>query len=144
MTLPSDLLVKMDMATSAWSLEARSPLLDHVLAERVFSLPRRYLFRGLRTKALLRDAYRSELPDEVIKGAKRGFEIPLARWLETDWQPLIGETVLAPDSRVTRFVTPDTIRDVFCASTYSDRNVGYLRFALLALELWLREHERHA
>ena len=69
--LLSDLLVKMDIASMAASLEARSPLLDHTLAEFVASLPDGYRIRGGRLKALLRDSYRGCIPDEVLRAAAR-------------------------------------------------------------------------
>jgi len=93
--LLSDLLVKMDMASMAASIEARSPFLDHELAELAISIPDSYLFRGRQTKSILRDAYAGRLSSEVLSGAKRGFEIPMSRWLEVDFSDLIGDTVLS-------------------------------------------------
>lgn len=142
LTLPGDMLVKMDMATSAWSLEARSPLLDHVLAENVARIPRRWLFHRRRTKALLRDAYASALSQEVTGGIKRGFEIPVAQWLEEAWRSLVHDLLLTHTARVRGYVTGEFIDAVFSGSGFGDRNVTAMRYGLLALELWLRQdHE---
>jgi asparagine synthase (glutamine-hydrolysing) len=137
--LASDLLVKMDMATMAHSLEARSPLLDHRVAELAFSIPIRQLLGRGRTKAILRDAYRGRLPEEVLEGKKRGFEVPLASWLAGPWSELIEDVVLAPSARTSEFLDPSFVRDLFARSDHlAERNVAYLRYAVLVLELWLR------
>ena len=78
--LPDDLLVKMDIATMASSLEARSPLLDHELMEFAASLPANCKVRGRETKVALRGALRGWIPDEVLDAPKRGFRLPLGDW----------------------------------------------------------------
>jgi asparagine synthase (glutamine-hydrolysing) len=136
--LLSDLLVKMDMATMAASLEARSPLLDHKLAEFVMTLPEDYLVGVVTPKRLLRRAYEGLLPREVIYGRKRGFEIPLAAWLRADWKELIQDTVLSIHSRVSEYLDPRFVRNVYEGRTLTDRNWAYICYSLLVLELWLR------
>ena len=64
--LQSALLVKMDIATMAASLEGRSPMMDYVLGDFAMSLPNQYLLKGATTKTLLRDAYRGRLPGWVF------------------------------------------------------------------------------
>ncbi len=79
--LPDDLLAKVDIATMAWSLEGRSPLLDHELMEFAASLPADMKLRRSQKKVALREAMRGRLPDEVLDAPKRGFQPPLAGWL---------------------------------------------------------------
>ncbi|HXT41684.1 MAG TPA: asparagine synthase C-terminal domain-containing protein, partial [Candidatus Angelobacter sp.] len=137
--LGSTLLVKMDMATMAASLEARSPLLDSVLAEFTATLPGDYLLRNGRPKAMLRDAYRGRLPDEVIGGEKRGFEIPLVSWLRKELRPIIQDTVGSKDARVRAYLADELVDGLLGQTMLPDRNWGQLVYALLVLELWLRE-----
>lgn len=137
--LLSALLVKMDMATMAASVEARSPLLDHELAEFVASLPPSYLVHGFRTKALLRDAYRHELPAEVIKAPKRGFEIPLDLVLKNELKPMIMDTLGSPHSKVSCYVRYSFITDLLDEKVMDDRNWAFIVYSLLILELWLRQ-----
>jgi len=137
--LLSALLVKMDMATMAASLEARSPLLDHALAEFAATLPMEYLLHHGRTKAVLRDAYRGKIPDEVVDGAKRGFEIPLVSWLKNNLRELLSDTVGSREARVRDYLEGSFVQDVLAGKTMQDRNWGYITYALLVLELWLRE-----
>jgi len=136
--LLSDLLVKMDMATMSASLEARSPLLDHRLAEFVMTLPEDYLVGVVTPKRLLRRAYEGLLSREVIHGPKRGFEVPVASWLRTDWKELIQDTVLSTHSRVSEYLDPHFVRNMYEGRALTDRNWAYICYSLLVLELWLR------
>jgi asparagine synthase (glutamine-hydrolysing) len=136
--LLSDLLVKMDLATMASSLEARSPLLDHVVAERVAALPESHLIRRGRLKAVLREAYRDVLPRSVLRAPKRGFEIPLAAWLAGDLAELVGDTVGAPGARIHDWLDRKAVARLLAGETFQDRNRPYLVYSLLVLELWLR------
>lgn len=141
--LLSDLLVKMDMATMAHSLEGRSPLLDHRVAELAWRLPDEYRVRGSMPKAVLRDAYRGRLSDEVISGAKRGFEIPLAGWLTGDLHSILTDTLASPTAEVRSYLDGAFIEALLRKEVMQDRNWAYLVYALLVLELWLQEEKRH-
>lgn len=141
--LLSDLLVKMDMATMAHSLEGRSPLLDHRVAELAWRLPDEYRVRGSMPKAVLRDAYRGRLSDEVISGAKRGFEIPLAGWLSGDLHSILTDTLASPTAEVRSYLDGAFIEALLRKEVMQNRNWAYLVYALLVLELWLQEEKRH-
>ncbi|HZW28832.1 MAG TPA: asparagine synthase (glutamine-hydrolyzing) [Trueperaceae bacterium] len=141
LNLLSSLLVKMDMATSANSLEGRSPLLDHELAELALRLPANYRVREGRPKAILRDAYAGVLNPEVVTGKKRGFEVPLATWLAGPWRELLHDTLGAPDARTLAFVDGALLRRVLEPESFRDRNKAYVSYSFLVLELWLRSIE---
>ena len=141
LNLLSDLLVKMDMATMAYSLEGRSPLLDHRLADYVWSLPDSQRLPRGRPKGLLRDSYRGLLTDEVVRGKKRGFEIPMASWLDGDLKPLIHDLVVPGSARVKELVDPAVVDAVMVGNGLPERNTGYLRYTFLVLELWLRREQ---
>jgi len=141
LNLLSSLLVKMDIATSARSLEGRSPFLDHELAEVALRLPGNFRVRNRRPKAILRDAYAGVLSEEVVGGKKRGFEVPLASWLDGPWRPLLNDTLGASDARTLSFVDRSLLRQVLDPSTFLDRNKAYISYAFLVLELWLRNAE---
>jgi asparagine synthase (glutamine-hydrolysing) len=81
MVLPGDMLTKADRMSMRHGLEVRTPFLDHYLVDFVFSLPAKWkLKRGVR-KNLLKDAFKNELPDSIIKRKKKGFEVPLWAWM---------------------------------------------------------------
>jgi asparagine synthase (glutamine-hydrolysing) len=137
--LPGDLLVKMDIATMAYSLEARSPFLDHRLMEFAASLDRRHKLTGLRRKILLKAAVRGLIPREILDRKKMGFGVPLARWFRADLKGVPAELLMAADSRVHSYVKPTAI-----ARMISDHREGLADhsgrlWCLLQLETWHRE-----
>src|SRR5690606_17281721 len=89
--LPNDLLTKVDIATMAVSLEARSPFLDHELIEFAASLPPSYKLKGRHTKYLLKKAAERLIPKEVIYRPKMGFGMPVAKWLRGEMSGLVKE-----------------------------------------------------
>ncbi len=135
--LLSQLLVKMDIATMAHSLEGRSPLLDHKLAEFLATMPDRHRLRRGQLKSLLRDAYRGLLPGEVITGRKRGFEVPLSSWLENDLRELLMDTVGSPQARVRDYLDGSFLDALLAGKVLRDRNWATLVYSLLVLELWI-------
>jgi asparagine synthase (glutamine-hydrolysing) len=139
--LVNALLVKMDMATMAASLEARSPFLDHRLAEFAATIPSHVLVRGRTTKPVLRDAYAHLLPPPVVSAPKRGFEIPMQAWLEGDLKTVLHDTVLSSDARLAAYIDHATVVDIVHRATFRDRNWAYIVYSLLVLELWLRNAE---
>src|SRR2546421_12929214 len=94
--LPDDLLVKVDRATMLASVEARAPYLDREVMELVLPGPTRSKVRGLRTKAILKEAARGLVPGEVINRRKRGLSVPVARWLNTGLAPLADRLLDTP------------------------------------------------
>ncbi|GGN09429.1 asparagine synthetase B [Terrabacter tumescens] len=139
LNLRSDLLVKMDIGTMSASLEARSPFLDHEVASFGWALQAGYRVRGRTTKRILRDAYRSDLPQEVLGGAKRGFEVPMQQWLDGPLRPLLLDTLTSGSARLYEFLDRDLVRGLLDGHGLPDRNRTYVVYALLVLELWLQE-----
>lgn len=87
--LLDDNLTKVDRMTMANSLEARVPLLDHELFERLATIPPHIKSRGLQTKRLLRRAVRNLLPPQIRKGKKKGFTPPLPYWIRDELKPFL-------------------------------------------------------
>ena len=136
--LVDDLLAKMDMATMAHSLEARSPLLDVPLAEFSWSLPERWLLSTRETKPLLRALARRRLPADVAAAPKRGFEVPVGTWLAHDLKGMVGDLLLSPDSRAGALGRPAAIRDFITGRDHFAGNRASAVWTLLMLELFLR------
>ncbi|MCH7825713.1 MAG: hypothetical protein IH849_13005, partial [Acidobacteria bacterium] len=95
--LPHDLLIKVDIATMAHGLEARSPFLDDELIDVVSRYPEPMKLPGFQTKRLLRELSRRYLPAPVQRSPKRGFEVPLVRWLRGELRGLCEDVILARD-----------------------------------------------
>lgn len=102
--LPYDLLVKMDIATMAHGLEARSPFLDHELVEWAALLPNHVRLPGVSTKPILRRLARKYLPDNVRLAPKKGFEVPLYRWLTRDLKEMRDDLLLSRTGLVARML----------------------------------------
>jgi asparagine synthetase B (glutamine-hydrolysing) len=96
--LPDDILVKVDRCSMAVSLEARVPLLDHVLAEFVNSLPSSFKLRDGRAKNILKDVMSPYVPAAILERPKKGFAIPLRAWLTGPLRSFVEETLCASDS----------------------------------------------
>jgi asparagine synthase (glutamine-hydrolysing) len=89
--LPQDILLKVDRASMAYSLETRSPFLDTKVIETAFSMPRKWHCQRLSGKQSLKDAFRTYLPDNIWNRNKQGFAVPIHEWFrgELDQQLLI-------------------------------------------------------
>jgi asparagine synthase (glutamine-hydrolysing) len=139
--LLSILLVKMDMATMGASVEGRSPFMDHEVAEFAATLPDHYKVRYGRLKAVVRDAYRGLLPDEVVDRGKFGFEIPLLSWLRHELRPIVMDTLGSNTAKVRSYLAGWFLDDVLAGKRLQTSNWAELVYALLMLELWLRGND---
>ncbi|HZQ80449.1 MAG TPA: asparagine synthase (glutamine-hydrolyzing) [Gaiellaceae bacterium] len=138
--LVDDLLTKTDRASMAWSLEARVPFMDTVVANFAFSLPVRHKVRGLSKKRLLRRAVEPLLPREVVHGRKRGFSIPAAAWLRGELEPFARDTLSADTLRRQGFFRHDAVERLIDAHVAGQEDLSRQLWGLLAFTLW---HEVH-
>jgi asparagine synthase (glutamine-hydrolysing) len=138
--LVDDLLTKTDRASMAWSLEARVPFMDTVVANFAFSLPARHKVRGLSKKRLLRKAVEPLLPREVVHGRKRGFSIPAAAWLRGELEPFARETLSPETLRRQGFFRPEAVTRLLDAHVAGREDLSRQLWGLLAFTLW---HEHH-
>jgi asparagine synthase (glutamine-hydrolysing) len=98
--LPEDILTKVDRASMACGLEVRAPFLDANLVEFIQAVPSKFKASGGATKRLLKRAAASRLPRSVIGRPKKGFGIPVGRWLRGPLEPLMAD--LLSRERLTR------------------------------------------
>src|SRR5829696_6785470 len=92
--LAGDLIPKIDIATMAYALEARSPFLDHELMQLAASIPADLKVRGSQKKWILREALRGWLPGDLLDRPKQGFSVPLSAWLRGDLRTWSREVLL--------------------------------------------------
>jgi asparagine synthase (glutamine-hydrolysing) len=91
--LEDDLLVKVDRASMACSLELRTPFLDHRLIEFAAGLPGDLKVRGFELKYLLKKAAEKWLPHKIVYRQKRGFSVPISRWMRKELRPWLDESL---------------------------------------------------
>jgi asparagine synthase (glutamine-hydrolysing) len=138
--LPGDLLVKMDIATMAYSLEARSPFLDHELMEFAAALPASMKLRGLQKKVILRDALRDAwLPSEILDRPKMGFGVPIVDWFQNELRGYVEDVLFDPETRARGYFNEPYVRRLLDRHVAGAEDNAYKLWALLVLELWHRE-----
>ena len=144
--LAHDILTKVDRASMMHSLEVRCPFLDTALVEYVNALPDTYKLRGRHTKFILKQllsgayGHGSMLPQPIIRRKKKGFGIPLARWIRVDLHDSFREVLINewPQS-LDRFDT-HRIRLLFESHVDGRRNHAKELWALFVLAVWVRRH----
>jgi asparagine synthase (glutamine-hydrolysing) len=137
--LPGDLLVKMDIATMAYSVEARSPFLDHHVMEFAASLPPELKLDGTTGKRLLKGALRGIVPDEILDREKMGFGVPLERWFRNELRELPREVLLDPRSLERGYFRRDEIECLIREHHKGVADHSHRLWVLLQLELWHRD-----
>jgi asparagine synthase (glutamine-hydrolysing) len=137
--LPADILVKVDRMSMAHSLEGRVPFLDRSVVELCRRMPASLRLRGMTTKWVLRQAMKTRLPNEVLYGKKRGFNVPMPAWLAGGLRDFTND-VLSP-SRVRRQGLFDPAAVSRLVSDHVTRRVDHSRaiWTLLVLSVWYDE-----
>jgi asparagine synthase (glutamine-hydrolysing) len=134
--LPYDLLVKVDIASMANSLEARSPFLDHNLMEFAASLPANYKVRGLTKKYILKRAIGDMLPRENIHRRKMGFGVPIGEWFRKEMKSFVYEVLLSEKSLGRGYFKQEAIADIVTKHIEGRADHAHKIWALIMLELW--------
>jgi asparagine synthase (glutamine-hydrolysing) len=137
--LQGDLIPKIDIATMAHSLEARSPLLDHQLMEFAASIPAKFKVRGREKKWILREALRQWLPADVLDRPKRGFTPPLGHWFRNELRDLSREVLLDQRSMARSYFKPAEVEAMLDRHHSGKTDETKRLWALFVLELWHRE-----
>jgi asparagine synthase (glutamine-hydrolysing) len=134
--LPDDILFKVDRASMATSLETRAPLLDHQLVEYVAGLPTHYKLRGFTTKYLLKQAARPLLPAEILERPKKGFGIPVAKWLKAELKAPMLDLLSAERLRAGGLFEPATVERLVREHLDGRHDHRKLLWTLLMFEWW--------
>ena len=136
--LLDDLLVKMDIATMANSLEGRSPFLDHKMMEFAASIPSDIKIKGTRLKYILKKALSNALPKEILSRGKMGFGIPIDKWFRDDLRKYSYDILMDPKCIRRGYFKKEGIEKILEDHFRAKANNGFRIWTLLNLELWHR------
>ncbi len=136
--LPYDLLVKVDIASMAHSLEARSPFLDHTVMEFAAALPPSMKLHGMQTKYFLKKAFENVLPRDILHRRKMGFGVPLNRWFRAELHQATRDILLARRAVERGYFRESAVRQLIDEHAALKADHSYRLWALLYLELWHR------
>ncbi len=137
--LPDDLLTKVDVASMANSIEVRSPFLDHELVEYVARIPAGLKLKGITLKYLLKEVFKNELPEIIIKRKKMGFSVPLDRWFREELKEFMMDILLSKRAIERGYFKKRFIEKIIKEHLDFKWNWQYQIYNLLMLELWHRE-----
>jgi asparagine synthase (glutamine-hydrolysing) len=140
--LPGDLLVKVDLASMAHSLECRGPFLDHRVVELAMAMPldRKFRLRPGRSKVVLKQAFADLLPPRIKTRSKMGFGVPISRWFRDELKTELEEVLLDTLCLNRGLFRPEAVRGIVAEHVEGRREHSFRLWALLMLELWFRRH----
>ena len=136
----SDLLVKMDIATMANSLEGRSPFLSKELLEYVPSMNDKYKINGGTTKYLLRHLAKKYLPETLVSQPKRGFEIPLKNWVNGQLKDMMSDYIGSSTSLNKKFIQQQFVNNLLENKIkISQEKRAKILWTLFSMEVWYKK-----
>jgi asparagine synthase (glutamine-hydrolysing) len=139
--LQEAILVKVDRASMASSLEVRAPFLDHELVDFVMSLPSKWKLRGFTSKYILKKAMESWLPDDVIHRPKKGFGVPIAKWVKGPLRELFEDLLSYDRIRKEGFLNPEYVTKLLKDHIVNWKDNRKQLWTLLVWELWVSRYQ---
>ncbi len=142
LVLAGDMLPKVDLMSMAQSLEVRVPFLDYRVVEFLFTLPSEFkITKGLR-KRLLQDTFRDILPQELYNRPKKGFEVPMLKWLRNEMKILVHDDLLSKKAIEEQgiFHYPEVERLKLKLASKSPGDAHARTWALVVFQWWYRRY----
>jgi asparagine synthase (glutamine-hydrolysing) len=136
--LSGDMLVKVDRMSMANSLEVRSPLLDHELAEFAMSIPHAWKMKNGKGKQIFLKAVGDRLPQELLSLPKKGFGVPLATWFRGSLRPMLWDHLTSRKSLERGIISAPFLLHLLREHDSGRRDNSHWLWMLLMLELWFR------
>jgi asparagine synthase (glutamine-hydrolysing) len=133
-------LVKVDRASMACSLEVRAPFLDFELVEFVMNLPSTLKLKGFTSKYILKKAMKNWIPDNVINRPKKGFGVPIGKWVKGPLNTLFREMLAYDRIRGERFLKPEYVDQLLQDHLLNKRDNRKQLWTLLVWELWMNHY----
>jgi len=138
--LQEAILVKMDRASMACSLEVRAPFLDYELVEFVMGLPSKLKLKGFTSKYILKKTMENWLPDEVINRPKKGFGVPIAKWVKGPLKELFKDLLSSDRIKREGFLNPENVTTLLQDHLANKKDNRKQLWTLLVWELWVNRY----
>lgn len=138
--LPEDLLVKVDRASMAHSLEVRVPFLDHKLVEYAQNIPADLKIRGLNLKYLLKKSAKDVLPKKIVSRKKHGFGVPVGAWFKNELKSTAYDILTGRDSPSKKFFNKKEVEKILDEHCRGRRDNGQRIWSLMFFDLWHRKY----
>jgi asparagine synthase (glutamine-hydrolysing) len=139
--LQESILVKVDRASMACSLEVRAPFLDHELVGFVMGLPSKLKLKGFTSKYILKNAMKNWLPNEVINRPKKGFGVPVAKWIKGPLKELFEDLLSVDRLRKEGFFDPEYVATLLQDHFLNKKDNRKQLWTLLVWELWVNRYQ---
>ncbi len=130
--LPSNLLVKVDRASMANSLEVRSPFLDNDLVSFSWSLPDHYIYNKNNGKALLKSILSERFSKNLVYRKKQGFEPPLDKWLKGPLKEWVRDLIFSDDN----FLNKEVCINILDRFYKGEKNLNYKLWTIIMFKAW--------
>lgn len=137
--LPNDILVKVDRASMAASLEARAPLLDKRIYEYVWTLPEKMKIRDGKGKWLLRQVLNKHIPEELFKRPKQGFAMPVGDWLRGDLREWAEDLMSKEHLEDKNYLNPEVIHNTWNEHLQGKGNHATALWTVLSFQSWAKK-----
>jgi asparagine synthase (glutamine-hydrolysing) len=134
--LQESILVKVDRASMACSLEVRAPFLDYELVEFVMSLPSKWKLKGFTSKYILKKVMENLLPEQIINRPKKGFGVPIAKWVKGPLKELFEDLLSGHKVRREGFLNPEYVTSLLIDHLSNKKDNRKQLWTLLVWELW--------
>ena len=142
--LPDDILVKVDRASMAASLELRVPLLDHRVVELAWQIPETMKTNGTDGKFILRTILADYMPPQLFERPKKGFGIPLSDWMCGPLSTWIEDLINPSMVKKHGILNSDLVWEIWQEHRSGGRDWGYWLWDLVSIQAWLEENSASA
>lgn len=140
LSLPDDMLTKVDLASMANGLEVRSPMLDYRLVDAVMPMDWHWKVNGYRKKHLLIEAFRDQLPSELHNRSKKGFEVPVGVWLRGPLYEMARSLIDSDRCFFGHVLSRDGARQMLDEHRSGKKDHNFCLWAVVSLLAWQQQH----
>ncbi|MEH1738793.1 asparagine synthase (glutamine-hydrolyzing) [Fusobacterium varium] len=148
--LPDDIMTKVDRASMAFSLETRAPFLDdHKFIELSFKIPHRYKYKNNEKKYILKEVLKEYIPENLIENKKKGFAVPIFKWLREDLKYLIDNYLSKEEIEKQQIFNSsdiEIIKRIFLEKTdgeikvYKGLDIDKTMWNLIMFQMWYQKY----